>query len=100
MTLFSHIIDALNENAAMSNLDHWFDGFDSAQEAIELYEESFRGETTPEERDATERALASMFAYDVDDVSHAHAQTVIRDWNLEVWGQDFSDGVQSTPFSG
>ena len=100
MTLFSHIIDGLNENASMNNLDHWFDGFDSAQEAIEIYGESFRGETTADELAATKKALELMYQYDVDDISHAHAQSAIEEWNIEVWGQDFSDGKCSVPFSG
>ncbi|NOY72180.1 MAG: hypothetical protein GXP14_07350 [Gammaproteobacteria bacterium] len=100
MTLFKHIIDGLNENAAMNNLDHWFDGFDSAEEAIALYGDSFSGETTEDEMKATVHALGVMFVYDVDDIEHNTAQNVIRTWNKRVWGQDFVNNGLSVPFSG
>ena len=100
MTLFAHVIEGLNENASMNNLPHWFEGFYGGEEAIDIYGDSFRGETTEEEMTATVKALNEMFKYDVDDIEHNHAQSIIKDWNIAVWGQDFSHNGHSVPFPG
>lgn len=100
MTLFTHTIEGLNENFSTNNLDHWFDGFSSGEEALEIYSDSFTGETEEEEMVATVKALNEMFKYDVADIEHAHAQAIIEEWNISVWGKNFTNNDASVPFSG
>lgn len=100
MTLFTHIIEGLDENHSMNQLDHWFDGFSSGEEAIEIYGETFTGETSDEEMEATKTALNTMFKYDVDGIEHSWAQAAIQEWNEAVWGQSFGNGQYSIPFAG
>ena len=98
MTLLAHTLHGLSENYSMNQLDHWFDGFESGQETLDIYGESFNGDTTVEEMIATIEALNRMCYFEIDDIEHAHAQTIIQEWNVKVCGQDFSDGKNSVPF--
>ena len=100
MTLFAHVIDGLIESTSMNNLDHWFDGFSDASDALEVHSEGFEGETGEEEMTATVKALNEMFKHGVDSIENSHAQSIIEEWNIAVWGQDFVHNGLSVAFAG
>lgn len=100
MALLAPILDGLNENCSMNNLEHWFQGFECGQDAIDLYGETIEGETDNSTHLATLKALNELYYHEVNDIEHAHAQAIIKEWNLTVWGVNFVHNGYSVPFSG
>lgn len=95
MSLFAHIVSALQENKDMNQLDHWFEGFTSGDEAIDIYGQDI--DCTDEEMAAVVTALNEMAAAQVSDIEEPAAQAAIEKCNLAVWGVDFGHNGHSVP---
>lgn len=57
MTLFKHCLEAIEENAEQNDLTIKESGWNDAHHILEVYESSFHGDCSEEERDLTIKLL-------------------------------------------
>lgn len=99
-TLFKHVLEGLEENCKMNNLTSLFEGFDTVQDAIDLYGSTFNGDCDAGELSASITALAEIQKSGNKGIEQKETQAAIKKWNEVVWGQDFGTNDLSIPFSG
>ena len=90
-TLFKHVLDGIQENNAINGAK--YNDFQDAEQAIEVYGGSFKGECDQQERSITVQALNMIIESNGEKLHE-----VVSFLNESVWGRDFANNTGPTPF--